>query len=90
MSGSGTGASPEPYRRFEVYTGTGRRRTFTTKEKLGFVARMAGCDNISELADDGGDHWAVIASLIETVKLNASTLRLGSPTRSRGLLRAIT
>lgn len=50
MSGSGAGASPEPYRRFEVYTGTGRRRTFTTEEKLGFVAQMSGCDNISEMA----------------------------------------
>lgn len=50
MSGSSAGASPEPYRRFEVYTGTGRRRTFTTEEKLSYVAQMAGCDNISELA----------------------------------------
>lgn len=50
MSGSSAGASPEPFRRFEVFTGVGRRRSFTTEEKLALVTRMAGCDNISELA----------------------------------------
>jgi transposase len=33
-----------------VYTGVGRRRSFSTEEKLSLVARMAVCDNISELA----------------------------------------
>ena len=50
MSGSGDGASSEPFRRYEVYTGVGRRRSFSTEEKLALVARMAVCDNISELA----------------------------------------
>ena len=50
MSEPCAGASPEPYRRFEVYTGAGRRRRFTTEEKLAFVAQMVGCENISELA----------------------------------------
>jgi transposase len=44
------GASSKPFQRFEVYTGAGRRRSFTTEEKLALVARMAGCENISELA----------------------------------------
>jgi transposase len=34
----------------EIYTGGGRRRRFTTAEKLDLVAQMDGCDNISELA----------------------------------------
>lgn len=50
MSGSSAGASPKLYQRFEVYTGTGRRRSFTLDEKLGLVAEMAVCDNISALA----------------------------------------
>ena len=50
MSGSSAGASPKPFRRFEVFTGTGRRRSFSIEEKLALVSRMAGCDNISELA----------------------------------------
>lgn len=50
MSGSSAGASSEPFRRFEVFTGAGRRRSFSTAEKLALVTRMAGCDNISELA----------------------------------------
>ncbi len=50
MSGSSAGVSSEPFRRFEVFTGTGRRRSFSTEEKLALVTRMAGCDNISELA----------------------------------------
>ncbi len=50
MSGSGDGASSEPFRRYEVYTGVGRRRSFSTEEKLALVARMAVSDNISELA----------------------------------------
>ncbi|WP_189677528.1 IS66-like element accessory protein TnpA [Sphingomonas glacialis] len=50
MSGSSAGASSEPFRRFEVFTGAGRRRSFSTEEKLALVTRMAGCDNISELA----------------------------------------
>ena len=44
------GASSKPFQRFEVYTGTGRRRSFATEEKLALVAQMAGCGNISELA----------------------------------------
>ena len=50
MSGSGAGASSEPFRRFEVFTGAGRRRSFTVEEKLAYVAQMAGCGNICELA----------------------------------------
>lgn len=50
MSGSCAGASPEPFRRFEVITGGGRRRTFSTEDKLALVAQMTGCDNISDLA----------------------------------------
>lgn len=50
MSGSSTGASSEPFRRFEVFTGTGRRRSFTVEEKLAYVAEMADCGNICELA----------------------------------------
>jgi transposase len=50
MPGSCAGASSKPFQRFEVYTGAGRRRSFTTEEKLALVARMAGCENISELA----------------------------------------
>ena len=50
MPGSYAGVSSKPFERFEVYTGTGRRRSFTTEEKLALVARMAGCENISELA----------------------------------------
>lgn len=33
-----------------MFTGVGRRRRFTTAEKLDLVAQMDGCDNISELA----------------------------------------
>ena len=33
-----------------MYTGAGRRRSFGIEEKLGLVAQMAGCENISELA----------------------------------------
>ncbi len=50
MSGSSSGVSSEPFRRFEVFTGAGRRRSFSTEEKLALVTRMACCDNISELA----------------------------------------
>jgi transposase len=50
MPGSCAGVSSKPFQRFEVYTGAGRRRSFTTEEKLALVARMAGCENISELA----------------------------------------
>lgn len=50
MRGSCAGVSSKPFRRFEVYTGAGRRRSFTTEEKLALVAQMAGCENISELA----------------------------------------
>ncbi len=50
MSGSGAGVSSEPFRRFEVFTGAGRRRSFTVEEKLGYVAQMADCGNICELA----------------------------------------
>lgn len=50
MSGSSAGVSSEPFRRFEVFTGTGRRRSFSSEEKLALVTRMSGCDNISELA----------------------------------------
>jgi transposase len=52
MSGSCAGASPEtePTRRFEVFTGAGRRRQFSLEEKLALVAQMATSDNISALA----------------------------------------
>ena len=50
MSGSGAGVSSKPFRSFEVFTGVGRRRSFSTEEKLALVARRADCDNISELA----------------------------------------
>ena len=50
MSGSCAGVGSKPFQRFEVYTGAGRRRSFTTEEKLSLVAQMAGCENISELA----------------------------------------
>jgi transposase len=50
MSQSCAGVSSKPLQRFEVYTGAGRRRSFTTEEKLALVAQMAGCENISELA----------------------------------------
>lgn len=33
-----------------MFTGVGRRRRFTTAEKLDLVAQMGECDNISELA----------------------------------------
>ena len=50
MSGSSAGASSKPLRRFEVFTGAGSRRSFSTEDKLALVSRMAGCGNISELA----------------------------------------
>jgi transposase len=50
MSGSGAGASLEPVRRFEVFTGEGRRRKWSLADKLALVAEMAATDNISELA----------------------------------------
>jgi len=50
MLGLRVGASSEPFWRFEVFTGTGRRRSFSTEEKLALVTRMAGCDNSSELS----------------------------------------
>jgi transposase len=33
-----------------VFTGGGRRRSFTVEEKLAYVAQMADCGNICELA----------------------------------------
>lgn len=50
MSGSSTGASLEPVRRFEVFTGEGRRRKWALEDKMALVAEMAATDNISELA----------------------------------------
>jgi transposase len=50
MSGSSAGASLEPVRRFEVFTGEGRRRKWAVSEKMALVAEMAASDNISELA----------------------------------------
>ncbi|HEX4041587.1 MAG TPA: transposase [Xanthobacteraceae bacterium] len=50
MSGSSTGASLEPVRRIEVFTGEGRRRKWSVSEKMAIVAEMAGGDNISEVA----------------------------------------
>ena len=50
MSGSGAGVSSKPFRRFEVFTGAGRRRPFIIDEKLAYVAQMADCGNICELA----------------------------------------
>lgn len=50
MSGSSAGASLEPVRRFEVFTGEGRRRKWALADKMALVAEMAGSDNISELA----------------------------------------
>jgi transposase len=37
-------------RRFEVFTGEGRRRKWAVAEKMALVAEMAATDNISELA----------------------------------------
>jgi transposase len=50
MSGSSAGASLEPVRRFEVFTGEGRRRKWALADKMALVAEMAATDNISELA----------------------------------------
>jgi transposase len=50
MSGSSAGASLEPVRRFEVFTGEGRRRKWALAEKMALVAEMAATDNISALA----------------------------------------
>jgi transposase len=50
MSRSRAGASLEPVRRFEVFTGEGRRRKWTLADKMARVAEMAATDNISELA----------------------------------------
>ena len=50
MSEPCAGASSKPFRRVEVFTGAGRRRRFSTAEKLDLVAQMDGCENISELA----------------------------------------
>lgn len=50
MSGSSAGASLEPVRRFEVFTGEGRRRKWALADKMALVAEMATTDNISELA----------------------------------------
>jgi transposase len=44
MSGSSAGASLEPVRRFEVFTGEGRRRKWRLPDKMTLT------DNISELA----------------------------------------
>ena len=38
MSGSSAGASLEPVRRFEVFTGSGRRREWSEEEKARIVA----------------------------------------------------
>jgi transposase len=50
MSGSDAGASLEPVRRFEVFTGEGRRRKWALPDKIALVGEMAATDNISELA----------------------------------------
>jgi transposase len=50
MSGSSAGASLEPVRRFEVFTGEGRRRKWALADKVALVAEMSATDNISELA----------------------------------------
>ncbi len=50
MLGSSAGASLEPVRRFEVFTGEGRRRKWALADKLALVAEMGATDNISELA----------------------------------------
>jgi transposase len=50
MSGSSAGASLEPVRRFEVFTGEGRRRRWGLPDKMALVAEMAASDNISDLA----------------------------------------
>jgi transposase len=50
MSGSSAGASLEPVRRFEVFTGEGRRRKWGLADKMALVVEMAAADNISELA----------------------------------------
>lgn len=50
MSEPCAGASSKVFWRSEVFTGPGRRRRFTTAEKLELVAQMDGCDNISALA----------------------------------------
>jgi transposase len=50
MSGSSAGASLEPVRRFEVFTGEGRRRKWSLADKIALVAEMAAAGNVSELA----------------------------------------
>jgi transposase len=50
MSGSSAGASLEPVRRFEVFTGESRRRKWALSDKIALVVEMAATDNISELA----------------------------------------
>jgi transposase len=50
MSGSSAGASLEPVRRFEVFTGEGRRRKWASADKMALVAEMGATDNISEFA----------------------------------------
>ena len=50
MSEPCAGAGSKAFRGVELFTGVGRRRRFTTAEKLDLVAQMDGCDNISELA----------------------------------------
>ena len=50
MSGSSAGANLEPVRRFEVFTGEGRRRKWALADKMALVAEIAATDNISELA----------------------------------------
>src|SRR5258708_40283087 len=42
--------SVEPVRRFEVFTGEGRRRKWALADKMALVAEMATTDNISALA----------------------------------------
>jgi transposase len=50
MSGSSAGASLEPVRRFEMFTGEGRRRKWALADKMALVGEMAATGNISELA----------------------------------------
>jgi transposase len=42
MSNSGRKHMPEPVRRIEVFTGAGRRRTWSTAEKAAIVAESCG------------------------------------------------
>ncbi len=75
---SGDDAGTNGVRRFEVFTGAGKRREWSPEVKaaIGAAAASAWPHALFAGSDEGGDNWAVIATLIECCKLNA-----GQPTR---------